>query len=118
MLAAEYLQLVGAPAEAGVATLTESIGRAGDRGLLDAEAAGDLTDSAALWQNLDGFFRMTCAGTFDPDAATLELKAIIAGMCGAATFEDVGDAIAAASRRSGGHLGALWSTLPRASTSP
>ena len=118
VLAAEYLQLVGAPPEAGVATLTESIGRAGDRGLLDAEAAGDLTDSAALWQNLDGFFRMTCAGTFDPDAATLEQKAIIAGMCGAATFEDAGDAIAAASRRSGDHLGALWSALPRASTSP
>ena len=117
VLGAEHLQLAGAAPETGVATLAETLGRAGDRGLLDADAARDLIDSAALWQNLDGFFRMTCAGAFDPDAATSEQKAIIAGMCGAATFEDVADAIAAASRRSARALGALWSASPRASTS-
>lgn len=118
VLAAEYLQLAGASPETGVATLAETLARSGDRGLLAGDAARDLIDSAALWQNLDGFFRMTCAGAFDPDAATLEQKAIIAGMCGTVAFEDVADAIAAASRRSARHLGALWSALPTAGTSP
>ena len=117
VLAAEYLQLAGGAPETGVATLPETLGRAGDRGLLDIDAARDLSDCAALWQNLDGFLRMTCADAFDPQAATSEQKAIIAGMCGAATFEDVADAIAAASQRSARHLDALWSALPRASTS-
>ena len=117
VLAAEYLQLAGAAPENGVATLAETFGRARERGLLGDDAARDLIDSAALWQNLDGFFRMTCADAFDPHAATSEQKAIIVGMCGAATFEDVADAIAAASQRGARHLGTLWSALPRASTS-
>ena len=118
VLAAEYLQLAGAAPETGVATLAETLGRARERGLLDDDAARDLIAAAALWQNLDGFFRMTCAAAFDPHAATVEQKAIIADMCGVATFEDVADAVAAASRRSAGHLRGLWPTLRRASTPP
>ena len=61
VLATEYLQLAGAAPETGVATLAETLGRAGERGLLDGDAAAeDLVDAATLWQDLDGFFRMTC----------------------------------------------------------
>ena len=118
VLAAEYLQLAGVVPETGVATLAETLGRARERGVLDDDAARDLIDAATLWQNLDGFFRMTCADAFDRSRPQQsEQRAIIAGMCGVATFEDVPDAIAAASQRSARHLGALWSALPRASTS-
>ena len=92
--------------------MAETLGRAGERGLLDGDAAGDLIDAATLWQDLDGFFRMTSADAFDPHAATSEQKAIIAGMCGVATFEDVADAIAAASQRSARHLRTLWIGSP------
>ena len=98
--------------------MAETFGRARERGLLDDDAAGNLIDSAALWQNLDGFFRMTCANAFDPRTTTEEQKANVAAMCGVAAFEDAPDAITAASLRSARHLGALWSALPRESTSP
>lgn len=114
VLAAEYLQLAGAAPETGVATLTETLGRAGERGLLDADAARDLIEAAALWRNLDGFFRMTCADAFHPRSATLEQKAIVAGMCGVETFEDAPRTVAEAARRSAGHLTTLWPASPRA----
>ena len=107
-LAAEYLQLAGAAPGTGVATLAETFETARARDLVDADAARDLLDAAALWQNLDGFFRMTCAGAFDPESATAEQRAIIAEMCGVESFERVSDRIFDAAGRSAAHLRALW----------
>ena len=115
VLAAEYLQLAGAAPETGVATLAETLRRTGDRGLLDADAARDLIEAAALWRNLDGFFRMTCADAFDPRSATLAQQAIVAEMCDVENFADASTAIADSGRRSAGHLRTLWPGLPRAS---
>ena len=117
VLAAEYLQLAGVVPETGVATLAETLGHAREGGVLDDDAARDLIDAATLWQNLDGFFRMTCADAFDPHVATSGQKAIIAGMCGVASFEDVADAIAAASQRGAGRLRTLWNGSPSSGVS-
>ena len=108
-LAAEYLQLAGAAPASGVATLSETFATARERGLLDADAARDLVDAAVLWQNLDGYFRMTCAGGFDPDTATAEQRAIVAETCGVESFESASRRILEIARRSAGHLEALWS---------
>ena len=108
VLAAEFLQLAGAAPETGVNTLAETFENARRRGLLADDAARDLTDAALLWRNLDGFFRMTCAGAFDPRSATTEQKAIVAGMCGVASFESAPAKIAETARRSADHLRTLW----------
>ncbi len=108
-LAAQFLQLAGAAPAAGVATLVETFAAAGERGLLDPEAARDLADAAVLWQNLDGFFRMTCAGRFDPASATAVQRGLIEEMCGVDDFESVSDRVLETARRIGAHLGRLWS---------
>ena len=107
-LAAEYLQLAGAAPGTGAATLAETFETARQRDLIDADAARDLVDAAALWQNLDGFFRMTCAGAFDPESATAEQRAIIAEMCGVERFDGVPGRIAETARRCAAHLEAVW----------
>ena len=108
-LTTQFLQLAGAAPETGVAALAETFRTAGERGLMDSDAARDLADAAALWQNLDGFFRMTFAGAFDPEAATAEQQAIIAEMCGVERFEGVPGRILGTARRSAEQVEALWS---------
>ena len=114
VLAAEYLQLAGADPETGVNTLAETFENARERGLLDVGVAHDLTDAALLWQNLDGFFRMTCAGAFDPRSATAEQKAIVAEMCGVESFDSAPAKVEETRRSSALHLQALWSRTRRA----
>ncbi|MDE0661337.1 MAG: efflux RND transporter permease subunit [Gammaproteobacteria bacterium] len=109
VLAAEYLQLVGAAPTKRVNTLAETFEAARESGSMDAGAARDLTDAALLWRNLDGFFRMTCGGAFDPQSATAAQRAIVAEMCGVASFAAASAKVAETARRSALHLQALWS---------
>ena len=92
-LAAEYLQLAHArhTPEVLVPGLAGTFAAAGKLGLLDAPSASELAQAATLWQNLEGYFRMTCGGEFQPETATGEQKNIIADMCGVSRFEELFD---------------------------
>ena len=85
-LAAQYLWLAGAAPPSGVNSLRETFEAAARQRLLDADAARQLTDAATLWQNLDGFFRMTCGSAFDPKATTPEQQQTIAEIAGTDSF--------------------------------
>ena len=90
-LAAEYLQLANARGtpEVLVHGLAETFEAAGEQRLIDTGAAAQLAQAATLWQNLEGYFRMTCGGEFQPESATEEQKSIIAEMCGAGRFGEL-----------------------------
>ena len=92
-LAAEYLQLAHARHTPAVLVhgLAETFEAARERGLIDTRAASELAQAATLWQNLEGYFRMTCGGEFRPESATGEQKNIIAGMCGVSRFDELFD---------------------------
>ena len=89
VLAAECLQLAGAAPGSGVNALQETFEAAARRQLLEADAARELSEAAALWQNLDGFFRMTCGGAFDPKVTTPEQKQRIAALAGTDKFDNL-----------------------------
>ena len=99
-LMAEYLQLAGAPGvpEVLVRGLVQTFEAASENGLIDAEARRSLVEAAILWQNLDGFFRMTCADAFDARSATPEQKAVIAEIGGVERFDDLPGLIGERSR--------------------
>ncbi len=88
-LAAELIQLLHGPRvrEVLVCGLVPTFEAAVEHGLLGEEAARELRDAATLWQNLDGFFRMTCAASFDPESASPAQKATIAEICGVDRFD-------------------------------
>ena len=90
-LAAEYLQLgYGRLAPAVlVHGLSETFDAAGEHGLIDGGMATELSQAVSLWQNLEGYFRMTCGGEFRPESATEEQKSIIADMCGVDRFDEL-----------------------------
>ena len=103
--AAEYLQLTGAGAVArGLVPTFES---AAGQGLIDADLAAGFSRAATLWQNLDGFFRMTCADAFDPGLAPADQKATIAEACDADSFDALPGMIADIAARAATHLDAL-----------
>ena len=110
-LAAEYLELAGAAPESGVPALRETFEAARERSLLEGSVASDLIEAASLWQNLDGFLRMTRASPFDPQSAPDEQKAIVAEMCGVTRFEMAPARIDETASRTATHLAALWSAL-------
>ncbi|MDE0368185.1 MAG: efflux RND transporter permease subunit [Gammaproteobacteria bacterium] len=103
-LAAEYLQLAGAAPAAGVNALHETFDAAANRQLLEADDARELSEAAALWQNLDGFFRMTCGGSFDPKATTPEQKQQIAALAGTDNFDNLLRIISDTAVRTSVHL--------------
>ncbi len=86
-LAAEYLEIAGGAPHSEPVGLRETFEEAAHRGLLETDAARDLIEAATLWQNLDGFFRMTCGGAFNPAAITVEQQQTIAELAGADSFE-------------------------------
>ena len=104
VLAAEYLQLAGAAPASGVNTLHETFEAAAHRQLLEADTARELGEAAALWQNLDGFFRMTCGGAFDPKATTPEQKLQIAALAGTDNFDNLLRIISDTAVRTSVHL--------------
>ena len=94
-LAAQYLELADPSSERNVRGLADTFEAAGDRQLLQPGIARQLADAAILWQDLDGFFRMTSAGTFDPATASTGQLDAVAAMAGTAGFEPVPAMIAA-----------------------
>ena len=90
-LAAEYLQLANAHATPGVLVhgLAATFEAAGEHRLIDAGTAAELAQAATLWQNLEGYFRMTCGGEFRPEDASGEQQEIIAEMCGVQRFGEL-----------------------------
>lgn len=92
-LGAEYLQIAHARHTSAVLVhgLAETFESAREQGLIDSTAASELTQAVSLWHNLEGYFRMTCGGAFQPEAATEEQKHIIADMCGVGGFDELSD---------------------------
>lgn len=87
-LAVESIQIMAGPGfpDVLVRGLVPTFEACVEHGLLDEEAGRELRDAATLWQNLDGFFRMTCADIFDPQTASPEQKATIAEISGVEGF--------------------------------
>jgi len=94
----------GAAPASGVNTLHETFEAAAHRQLLQTDAARELSEAAALWQNLDGFFRMTCGGAFDPKATTPEQKQQIAALAGTDNFDNLLRIISDTAVRTSVHL--------------
>ena len=94
-LAAEYLQLAHARNTPAVLVhgLSETFEAMGSNRLIDAQTASDLAQAATLWQNLDGYFQMTCGDVFQPESASPKQKEIIAEMCGVARFHELFDLV-------------------------
>ena len=90
-LLAEYLVLTGAATAPGmlVQGLSATFDAAQEHGLLDDAAAKDLAAAGELWQSIDGYFRVAVSGTFDPDAASPELRAAIAEVAGVPRFDEL-----------------------------
>ena len=88
-MAAEYLLLRGAVLQAWPSTLPATFQAAAQRGLITAEAARDLVNATLLWQNLDGFFRMTNGGRFTPKTIRPDQRQIIARLAGTDSFDAV-----------------------------
>ncbi|MYA16478.1 MAG: hypothetical protein F4Z28_06740 [Gammaproteobacteria bacterium] len=94
-LAAEYLQLAHGhdTPEIQVSGLAETFEAAGQYRLIDPIAADELAGAAQLWQNVEGFLRMTWAGAFDPGSASPEQKRTLAGICGLDDFRELQERI-------------------------
>ena len=94
-LAAEFLQLMHArpTPELLVHGLIPTFEAAGKHDLIDTQTASELVGAATLWQNLEGYFQMTCGDAFDPESASEDQKAVIADICGVGHFDDLGDLI-------------------------
>ena len=67
---------------------------AGERGLIDGDAAERLASAATLWRNLQGIRRLVADDVFDVESAKPGVRAAIARSCG---FDDF-DALTAAVR--------------------
>ena len=112
ILLAEYLQLSGADTMPAMLVngLIPTFAAAAEHRLIDESAATELATAARLWQCLDGYFRMTSMGAFDPASVSAELREVIARVCGADEFEALPSMIADASGRAAELLGGLLST--------
>ena len=107
-LAAQYLQL--AASNGGeVASLSTCFEDAGRLGLLDSSLVSDLAGAATLWQNLEGYFHMTCTGAFDERAASAEQRKTLAELGRVEGFEDLARTIAATAHRIAGQIDMLLS---------
>ena len=101
ILLAEYLQLSGADTTPAMLVngLIPTFAAAAEHRLIDESAATELATTARLCQCLDGYFRMTSMGAFDPASVSAELREVIARICGADEFEALPSMIADASAR-------------------
>ena len=88
-MAAEYLLLRGAASESGPTTLPATFEAAAQRGLISADAARDLVNATRLWQNLDGLYRMTNGGRFNPKTIRPDQRQAIAELTGVDSFDAV-----------------------------
>ena len=109
-LAAQYLELAVATPESGeAARLSATFETAGRRGLLTSSLVEDLVAAATLWQNLEGYFRMTCAGAFDERTASAEQRKTLAELGLVDTFDELPGAITATAQRTAAQIDALLS---------
>ncbi len=115
-LLAECLQLSGAATTPAMLVngLVPTFAAAAEHGLIDESSATELAAAARLWQCLDGYFRMTSTGVFDPASASVELREIIARGCGADDFEALPAMIADASLHAAEFFDRLLGTLENA----
>ncbi|MYF51448.1 MAG: hypothetical protein F4220_15045 [Gammaproteobacteria bacterium] len=88
-MAADYLLLRGAAPGSEPITLPATFEAAAQRGLIAADTAQDLVDATLLWQNLDGLFRMTNGGRFNPKAIRPDQRQSIAELTGVESFDAV-----------------------------
>ncbi|MDD9962143.1 MAG: hypothetical protein OXU70_08630 [Gammaproteobacteria bacterium] len=88
-MAADYLLLRGAAPESEPITLPATFEAAAQRGLIAADTAQDLVNATLLWQNLDGLFRMTNGGRFNPKAIRPDQRQSIAELTGVESFDAV-----------------------------
>ncbi|MBL8665557.1 MAG: bifunctional [glutamine synthetase] adenylyltransferase/[glutamine synthetase]-adenylyl-L-tyrosine phosphorylase [Candidatus Odyssella sp.] len=95
---AQYLLLRHAHAHPGIlaSSIAESYGRLGAAGLVPAERAASLAAAARLLQQVQAMLRLTIEEGFDEAAATGGLKAALARAGGAADFDALKAALAAA----------------------
>ena len=88
-MAADYLLLRGAAPASEPTTLPAIFVAAAERGLISADGAQDLVNATLLWQNLDGLFRMTNGGRFNPKAIRPDQRQYIADLTGTESFDAV-----------------------------
>ena len=88
-LLAEHLQLTHAATTPAMLVngLATTFNAAAEHRLIDQAEADQLAAAASLWQCLDGHFRMTSSGVFDPEATSADVREVIAEACGADGFE-------------------------------
>ena len=68
--------------------------------VLDTASAGQLAEAAALWQNVDGFIRMSSgSGAFDPGSLPPDQRQTLAEIAGVEDFEALPDVIAETAER-------------------
>lgn len=114
-LAAECLQLFYASRDGEIIVngLVPTFETAAERGLIEPQVAQDFVHAVHLWQNLNGFIRMTCPGSFSPNEAGAEQKQGIVEFCGLRDFSEVPDHIANTALRTSKRLDRLLEELPR-----
>ncbi|MXX29605.1 MAG: hypothetical protein F4Z45_07890, partial [Gammaproteobacteria bacterium] len=100
-LLAEYLQLTGAASTPAVLVngLAPTFAAAAEHGLIDQSATAELAAAANLWQCLDGYFRMTSPGDFDPESTSEEVREVIAQGSGVDAFDALRTRMADAAQR-------------------
>ena len=118
-LAAEYLQLTAAADESemferGLVTVLVNAQRLG---LLDERVGADLVGAATLWQNLNGFFRMTVVGAYEPRSASDEQTEVLVTLGNVDDLESLKNKIAEVSIRTAGHIETLLATSETAEAS-
>ncbi|MYB38460.1 MAG: hypothetical protein F4Y26_13995 [Gammaproteobacteria bacterium] len=113
-LAAEALKLAagGRVPAMLAASLGSTFRAAAQEGLLADEAAARMTEAATLWQNIEGFLRMACVGTFDPTAASLEQRQALAEIGGVEDFDALPDAMASTADRTAALVRRLLGETP------
>ena len=87
------LQLAGGDDGTRVLDAATTFRRAGERGLIDADAAERLAQAATLWRNLEGIGRLIADGAVDVESAKPGVGAAMARACGCDDFDALTTAV-------------------------
>ena len=114
-LAAEAIKLaIGSRLPSVLAAgLASTYELAAEHGLLTRDAARELAQAATLWQNIDGYLNMACAGEFNADAASSVQRETLAKFGHVERFEALPDVIAATAGRAAELVDDLFGPLRR-----
>ena len=80
---------------------------AGERGLIDGDAAERLAQAAALWRNLQGIRRLVADGSPDVDSAKPGVREAIARSCGFDNFDILATAVHETGNQAAADIAAL-----------